>query len=101
MSSSVRSQTYDYPAIPTLADVNTPDPAGPFAAVLITGPAGGGGTITVYPLAGPQSGMPQNIAVIAGQLLTFPVMRIGLTGTSVSCLGLVSAAIMGNWGLTK
>lgn len=94
--SNMWASTYDYAVVPTLSDTVN-DPAGPFAGVLITatpGP-GGGGTIAIWPNSGPMNpvNLPIVIQVNAGVTLNFPIARIGLTGTSVTCLGLCSAIV--------
>ena len=75
--------TYDYPA--TVTPSNTAnDPAGPFAGVLCNA----AGTIQVTPLNGPQAATSISIAVVEGEYLRFPIVRVW-TG-SPACTGLVS-----------
>ncbi len=80
------ASTYDYGVAVTKSDT-VDDPAGPFAGLL----ALAAGNAVVWMQNGPAAGNPVTIAVIAGQLLPFPVKRVGASSSNV--LGLCSAII--------
>jgi hypothetical protein len=74
--------TYDFPATVTKSDT-VDDPAGPFAAVLCTA----AGSAIVFPVSGPQRTSGITIVVVAGQILPFPIKRVGASSSNV--VGLV------------
>jgi hypothetical protein len=87
MSSNLWAKTYDYPVAVTKSDT-VDDPAGNFAGLLVSA----AGNVVVWTVGGPQASLPLTIAVIAGQILPFPVRRVGLS-TTATVLGLVSAIV--------
>jgi len=86
--SSLWAETYDYPVAVTLSDTKD-DPAGNFAALLVTG----AGNVVVWTRGGPQASLPLTIPVVVGQYLRFPIRRVGLTNTTATVLGLVSSIV--------
>lgn len=86
--STLQASLADYPATVTPSDA-TDDPAGPFAALLVTV----AGNLKFTPRNGPQANSSLTIAVVAGQYICFPVKRVWQNGTTATVLGLVSAVV--------
>jgi hypothetical protein len=89
--SNVLARTYSYPVVATLSQT-VDDPAGPFTGLQV---GSTGGTLVIWPLNGPQTGLPLTLNVIAGQELHFPVRRVGSASTATGIIGLVDAAHRG------
>ena len=89
--SDAKALVWDHPASVTLSDTVN-DPAGPFAALLITGV--NDGNVQVWPSGGPLASSGVVIAVKAGTVVPFPIVRVGATNTTVTVLGLIAGAVV-------
>lgn len=84
--SNLQARLYDYPVDVTKSD-SVNDPAGPFSGLLVQS----AGNVRLTPCNGPAASSSITLAVVAGQYLDFPVLRVWSTNTSATVCGLVSA----------
>lgn len=83
--SNLKASIADYPAEVTPSDT-VDDPAGPFAALLVTT----AGSLKVTPRGGPLASSSITLTVVAGQFICFPVKRVW-TGNTAAVIGLCDA----------